>query len=132
MLKDLHLIDAVAEGAEVILILIGHHQTRRFLIPEIAFELRPGEGLRQDAGLHTEPIPRRKRHQAGMLRRRPFPQINEIVGGHDAPPQQRLKVQQIAGLTQKMRLFKRGAVAQSGEPLSRRSVNILSGPERLR
>ena len=49
MLKDLHLIDAVAEGAEVILILIGHHQTRRFLIPEIAFELRPGEGLRQDA-----------------------------------------------------------------------------------
>lgn len=46
MLENLHLVDAVAEGTEIVLILIGGYQPGRSLIPEIAANLRPGEGLR--------------------------------------------------------------------------------------
>lgn len=46
MLENLHLVDAVAEGTEIVLILIGGYQPGRSLIPEIAADLRPGEGLR--------------------------------------------------------------------------------------
>lgn len=46
MLENLHLVDAVAEGTEIVLILIGGYQPGRSLIPEIAADLRPEEGLR--------------------------------------------------------------------------------------
>ena len=46
MLENLHLVDAVAEGTEIVLILIGGYQSGRSLIPEIAADLRSGEGLR--------------------------------------------------------------------------------------
>jgi len=46
MLENLHLVDAVAEGTEIVLILIGGYQPGRSLIPEIAADLRPGEWLR--------------------------------------------------------------------------------------
>lgn len=46
MLENLHLVDAVAKGTEIVLILIGGYQSGRSLIPEIAADLRSGEGLR--------------------------------------------------------------------------------------